>query len=165
VRLAQVAFVAIDLEPALERYSLSLGAGSWRIYTIGSAMHATVEYRGGPAEFSVLLALNDQTPQLEVIQQLEGDSIYCDWLDERRTGVHHLGYVVDSVARTTREMTAAGYQVIQAGSGLGVEGDGVYAYFDTLADLGVIVEAFEPPRRLPGPTSVRTVGTPTRSRP
>lgn len=99
MRLAQVAFVVADLDPALERYSRVLGATLWHCYTFDAATHATAEYRGGTTDFSVRLALNDQSPQLELIQPLNGASIHRDWLEERRTGVHHLGYVVDSVAQ------------------------------------------------------------------
>ena len=41
--------------------------------------------------------------------------------------------------------------VIQSGSGFG---DGAYAYYDTERDLGLIVEAFEPPQRLRDPDYV-----------
>jgi catechol 2,3-dioxygenase-like lactoylglutathione lyase family enzyme len=147
-RLFQVAFVVRDLDAALARFGGLLPTGGWRCYTFGSAMHAETEYLGAPAEFSVRLALSDSSPQLELIQPLEGASIHRDLLDEVGEGLHHVGVVVDSVPDTVGRMSAAGYEVVQSGSGFGVDGDGVYAYFDTREALGVYVEAVEPPRRL-----------------
>lgn len=152
--IAQIAFVVSDIRAALGRYSRLLGPSSWRCYTFSASMHEQAEYHGVPAEFSALLALNDQSPQLELIQPLEGNSIHRDWLEEHGEGVHHVGVVVDSLAEEVAGMTEAGYPVIQSGSGFGAGGDGAYAYFDTAADLGVIVEAFEPPRSLPEPDFV-----------
>jgi hypothetical protein len=43
-------------------------------------------------------------------------------------------------------MVAAGYEVIQSGHGYGAEGDGMFVYFDTLADFGVITECIEVPK-------------------
>lgn len=111
-------------------------------------MHAQAEYLGAPAEFSVRLALSDSSPQLELIQPLEGAGFHRDWLDRVGEGLHHVGVVVDSVPDTVERMSAAGYKMVQAGSGFGVDGDGVYAYFDTRENLGIYVEAVDPPRRL-----------------
>ena len=145
----QIAFVVESLTDALERYQTVLGPRSWRCYTFGARSHATCEYRGGPTDFSVQLALSDGSPQLELIEPVEGPSIHADWLDERGEGVHHLGVIVESVPRIVERMTAAGYEVVQAGSGFGEAGDGAYAYFDTWRDVGVSIEVVEPPDRLP----------------
>jgi methylmalonyl-CoA/ethylmalonyl-CoA epimerase len=153
-RIAQMAFVVADLEAAIERYSRVLGPSNWRCYTFAAANHAEAEYHGSPTDFSARLALNDQSPQLELIQPLGGESIHQDWLSEHGEGIHHVGVVVDSLEHEIGEMEDAGYPVIQSGSGFGVGGDGAYAYFDTADELGVIVEAFEPPESLPEPDFV-----------
>jgi catechol 2,3-dioxygenase-like lactoylglutathione lyase family enzyme len=149
--IVQVALVVRDLDAALTRYASVLGPSAWRCFTFGSAMHATVEYRGVPADFTVRLALNDSQPQVELVQPLEGRSVHHDWLEQRGEGLHHVGIVVDSVAEAVEAMAAAGHPVIQAGTGFGEDGDGAYAYFDVLPDLGLTVEVFEPPARLRGP--------------
>jgi methylmalonyl-CoA/ethylmalonyl-CoA epimerase len=151
MRIAQIAFVVADLEAALERYSRLLGAQSWRCFTFSSAQHATAEYRGSPADFTVRLALSDGSPQLELIEPVEGSGIHREWLDDGSSGVQHIGVVVDSVVAATGQLASAGCPVMQSGSGFGADGDGAYAYYDARDLLGVIVEAFEPPARLPGP--------------
>jgi methylmalonyl-CoA/ethylmalonyl-CoA epimerase len=48
-------------------------------------------------------------------------------------------------------MEAQGFAVLQSGRAYGVDGDGGYAYFETDAALGCLVEAIELPRALPDP--------------
>jgi catechol 2,3-dioxygenase-like lactoylglutathione lyase family enzyme len=145
----QLAFVVRDLEPALERYSALLDVAPWRCYRFGAWHHATCEYRGAPSDFAVRLALNDAEPQLELIEPVEGRSTHRDWLEERGESPHHVGVIVDSVDEAVAEMAAAGYEVVQRGSGFSPQGDGAWAYFDTAAHLGLLVEAVEPPTSMP----------------
>ena len=110
---------------------------------------------GGPTDYVTRLALTSGDEiQLELVQPVKGPSIHDDWLNEHGEGFHHLGYIVDSVADTIAEMAEAGYPVIQGCTGFGDSGDGVYAYFDTRRELGTIVEALEPPTRMPDPEFV-----------
>jgi methylmalonyl-CoA/ethylmalonyl-CoA epimerase len=145
----QIAIVVRDFDAALARYSSLLDSGRWRTWTFGSHYHERTEYRGRPSEFTARLALNDQTPQLELIEPLEGASTYRDWLEQRGEGVHHLGIVVDSVPAAIEQAANAGYEVVQAGFGMGLERDGSWAYIDTSAALGVMLEAVEPASALP----------------
>jgi hypothetical protein len=84
-----------------------------------------------------------------VIEPLTGPSIHADWLDERGEGFHHVGYVVGSLEQTTAEMEAAGHPVIARIHSFGADGDGAAAYYDTADSLGFLVEAVEPPARMP----------------
>ena len=148
-RLFQIAFVVEDLEQGLERYTRVLGGAPWRCYTFSASLHSTCDYRGGPTDFSARLALNDASPQIELIEPVHGPSIHREWLDQCGEGVHHLGVIVESVAAATAHMEAAGYERIQSGAGFGTGGDGAYAYFDARRELGLVLEAVEPPRRMP----------------
>jgi catechol 2,3-dioxygenase-like lactoylglutathione lyase family enzyme len=143
-RLVQIAFVVPDVRAALERYDRVLGPRRWRCYRFSSDRHSSCSYRGEPAEFAALVALDDGSPQLELIQPLAGRTVHTDWLSAGGDGVHHLGVLVDSVQESIERMERAGYRVIQAGEGFGAAGDGSYAYFDTARDLGVDLEAIEP---------------------
>jgi hypothetical protein len=53
-------------------------------------------------------------------------------------------------------MAELGYPLMQSGRGFGVggDGDGAYAYIDTTAALGLIVEAIEQPSSLPPPDAI-----------
>ena len=93
------------------------------------------------------LALTDGTPQLELIEPLEGASVYREFLSTHGPGVHHLAYLVESMELGIRTMASAGYRLLQLGSGFGLDGDGAFAYFDTCRDFGVTLELRELPRR------------------
>ena len=146
----QIAFVVRDLEEALERYSAVLGAAPWRGWrTFGADDHEETEYRGRPTSFSVRLALNNSSPQVELIQPLTGPSTHEDWLEQRGEGPHHVGIIVDSVRKTVAQMEAAGYPLVHSGRGFGPQRDGAWAYFDTTQALGLMLEAVEPPTSMP----------------
>jgi methylmalonyl-CoA/ethylmalonyl-CoA epimerase len=114
-------------------------------------MMTRYEYRGQPATGTMLVALNDSRPQMEIIQPLTGASIYRDWLDQRGEGLHHVAAIVESVDAFVATASQHGIDVISRGEGFGVDDTGKYAYFDTQAALGMILEAVEPPSSLGEP--------------
>jgi len=59
--------------------------------------------------------------------------------------------VVDSVDDVVSQAAAEGIGVLSSGEGFGVEGSGKFAYLDTHAALGMIVEVIEPPTSLGEP--------------
>ncbi len=144
----QIAFVVRDLERATREFDARLAAGPWRGWVFGPQGQGR-EYRGRPADWTLRLVLNDSSPQFELIEPLDGPSIHADWLDERGEGFHHIGYVVESLERTTAEMEAAGHPPIARIHSFGADGDGAAAYYDTAEALGFLVEAVEPPSRMP----------------
>ena len=87
--------------------------------------------------------LAGSAPQVELIEPVEGPSIYHDWLESHPHGVHHLAVYVESLDAAIASMAAAGYALLQSGAGYGLDGDGGYAYFDTEHDFGVVLEAIE----------------------
>jgi catechol 2,3-dioxygenase-like lactoylglutathione lyase family enzyme len=143
--VGQVGIVVRDLERSARKLSRTLGAGPWRVFTYSGEILTERTYRGEPGEFAVRIALNPQTPMIELLEPLEGPSIYHEWLDRHGEGLHHLAFWVESLDDAIESMARAGYPLLQSGRGFGASGDGGFAYFDTEADLGVIYEAVEPP--------------------
>ncbi len=144
----QIAFVVRDLERAAREFDARLAAGPWRGWVFGPHGEGR-EYRGTPAEWTLKLALNNRSPQYELIEPLDGPSIHADWLAERGEGFQHVAYVVESVAAVTAEMEAAGHPAIARIHSFGAAGDGVAAYYDTADALGFLVEVVEPPSEMP----------------
>lgn len=143
----QVGIVVENLEEGIERYTETYGLGPWNIWTYEQEMFSSSSFRGGPAEFSMRLALTGSGPQVELIEPLAGPSIYHEWLAESRGGVHHLGSWVDSLDEAIESLQGKGWELLQMGRGYGAEGDGGFAYFDARAEHGMIVEAIEVPQR------------------
>jgi len=144
----QIAFVVGDLDRAVREFDVRLAAAPWRGWIFGPQGQGR-EYRGQPAEWTLRLALNNRSPQYELIEPLEGPSIHAEWLAERGEGFQHVAYVVESLERTTAEMEAAGHPAVARIHSFGEAGDGAAAYYDTADALGFLVEAVEPPARMP----------------
>jgi catechol 2,3-dioxygenase-like lactoylglutathione lyase family enzyme len=137
-----------DLERAVRKFDERLSAGPWRGWLFGPQGEGR-EYRGASAEWTLKLALNNRSPQYELIEPLRGPSIHADWLAEHGEGFHHVAYVVDSVAAVTAEMEAAGHPAVARIHAFGGDGDGAAAYYDTADVLGFLVEVVEPPTQMP----------------
>lgn len=144
--VGQVGIAVRDLETSCRRYSALWQCGPWRIYTYSPAILTRQSYRGELSRFAVRIALNPTTPQIELLQPLEGPSVYDDWLDRRGEGLHHLAAYVEDADEAIASLVAVGYSVIQEGRGFGVGGDGAFAYFDTEHDLGYLLEVVQPPK-------------------
>jgi methylmalonyl-CoA/ethylmalonyl-CoA epimerase len=149
--VGQVGIVVRDLERALECYSARWGLGPWAGYVYGPATVPQLTYRGEPGRYSMRLALAGASPQVELLQPLEGPSIYHEWLESRPPGLHHLAVIVESLAGAIESMAGAGYDLLQSGYGYGLDGDGGYAYFDTEKDFDLVLEAIEVPKRRRAP--------------
>jgi methylmalonyl-CoA/ethylmalonyl-CoA epimerase len=143
--ITQVAFLVPDLAVGVETWSTALGKSDWLIYTYSPETVPQLTFRGEPGRFSMRLALSGTGPQLELIQPLEGPSIYHEWLDERGFGVHHLGFHVPRLEPLAAMLATDGFSPVQAGSGYGVDGDGAFAYYDLVDALGLYVELIETP--------------------
>ena len=145
-KIDQVCFVVEDLEKAIETWS-PIYDGEWRVYTYTPENVHNLLYRGKPGTFRLRLALAGSSPQIELIQPLEGPSIYHDWIDVHGYGLHHFGFFVPDVAESIREFEAAGIPNIQSGNGYGLDGDGGFAYFDLEGTHQLVLEAIEIPKR------------------
>jgi catechol 2,3-dioxygenase-like lactoylglutathione lyase family enzyme len=153
-RIAQIGIVVRDLDRGVAAYSALLGLTDWKGYTYGPALLRDATYRGQAGTYSMRIALSGADPVVELVEPVDGPSIYDEWLAEHGEGLHHVGVEVPSIADAVARARAAGYDVMQSGRGYGLEGDGGFAYLDTFADLRIIVELLEfPARRRPPETT------------
>jgi len=144
----QVGIVVKDLDRSLARYAeLWPGLGQWHCYTYSPETVLELEYRGSAAAYAMKIALAGRSPQVELIEPILGPNIYEDWLKNHGEGVHHLGVYVNSVSAELERLSSTEIEVAQAGFGFGLDGDGGFAYLDTVASLGVFVELIERPAR------------------
>jgi hypothetical protein len=143
----QVGVVVSDLDAAVAAHSQLCGctAADWRFDVFGPESVEELTVRGAPVSFSMRLAFHGQRPELELIQPLQGPSIYAEWLAAGQGGLHHLAVAVTSLDAATVAMERAGFIMLQAGHGFAPSGRGGFAYFETTAALGYIVEAVELP--------------------
>ena len=85
---------------------------------------------------------------VELIEHLEGETIYKEFLDKRGEGLHHIQYMTNEIEEALEKFRKAGIGIMQSGK---VEKDSYY-YLDTESRFGIIVElatnfGFIPPER------------------
>lgn len=112
----QIAIVVENLELVAENYWKIMGIGPWSIYDWEPPLVHSRKYHGKDAwgrERIALVQVGDV--QLELVQPVDGPSIYRDWLDEHGEGLHHLNFLVDDVDETAEILAKEGFPSLQSG--------------------------------------------------
>lgn len=138
----QIGVVVRDLEKTTAALSEIFGMGPFRTIEWPPADRADIErhYYGEPGEFSARMAFTELGPvELELIQPLEGESIWADFLRERGEGIHHIRFNVPDIQPVIEYLNGHGIQAAQMGSGL--RPGTTWANFDTQSQVGFVIEA------------------------
>lgn len=138
-RAYQVGVVVRDLDRAVEFYE-RLGIGP---FVDGPSAH-TVERRiyGEPSMDAAVKGKIAQMGDIEfeLLQPVGGRTVQGDFLEEHGEGIVHICAYTDDLDRDMDELTGLGYEVISYGR---LEDGGQFAYFDTRAVGGLVLELFE----------------------
>jgi methylmalonyl-CoA/ethylmalonyl-CoA epimerase len=87
----QLGIVVSDLQKGVDNYWEKLGIGPWMTVRIEPPLLMDVTLRGKPVEASMIAAVAQSgSIQLELIQPLEGPSLWKEFLEERGGGLHHV---------------------------------------------------------------------------
>jgi len=136
----QVSVVVPDLDEAMRTYVDDYGIGPWHVYEFNPANVQGMHEAGEPVERSWRLALTQVGDvQWELVQPVDGDSVYARFLAEHGPGVHHVGVSVPDYQRTLDDLTGRGHDVLLGGTYNGV----TFAYLSTDRDLGIVTEIFD----------------------
>jgi hypothetical protein len=136
-KVSQVAIVVKDLRESMKKYWEELGIGPWKIWNFNPSNTREMTYRGKPSKHSFRIAeamVGDVS--IELIEPLEGDTTYRDFLETKGEGLHHLKYTTDNPEEVIKRFEEAGIGILQSGK----VGKGSYYYFDTERLLGFILE-------------------------
>ncbi len=145
--VAQVALIVQDLDKTVENYWNYFGIGPWHFYTYGKPLVKKMSYRGEPVEYKMRVALSwIGSLRIELIEMLEGPTVYADFVKEHGHGVHHFGVLVESMEEAIAQAQEAGLTMTQDGAGFGKDGDGHYAYLNTEEIIGTTIELIERPK-------------------
>jgi methylmalonyl-CoA/ethylmalonyl-CoA epimerase len=137
-RLAQVGMVVRDMDATIERLEKTFGIGPWLVLE-GETTYCLDRGRETTIKGRIAMGYSGKV-QIELIQILEGDSFHLHTLGDRDEGLHHLGFAVDDLEERLDAAREAGIGILQRGTlkQLGMTID--YAYLDTIASTGVILE-------------------------
>src|SRR6478735_1888544 len=123
--IRQFAYVVTDIDESMSRWA-SVGVGPW--FVMRSMPMPGTTYRGEISEPIITMALsNSGDMQIELIQQHNNaPSIYREFLDVGRSGMHHVAYWSEDFDGTMARANAAGYRTAQIGRSAGTG----FAYVD-----------------------------------
>ncbi len=145
----QLGFVFTDLERVVALYENVFSVGKFdRIPSFNRLGYEVTYYKGEPEKFDCEFAFGVfGNVEIEIIKPTSGRSIYRDFLESGREGLHHVGFdVFGDLNERIRAFADIGIGVLQSGKGP----NRALAYLDTEKAAGTIIELLERggPKRL-----------------
>lgn len=136
--MTQVGVVVRDLDRIEENMLRIFGL---RPYRRVGGIHTNATLYGEPCDRvgCNCIFYNFCNVEIEYIQPVTEQNVWCDFLREHGEGIHHVGFSVDSHDGVRGDMAAAGVPCIQSGDiyrGVGLS----YAYYGTLPLIGFDIE-------------------------
>lgn len=129
-----IGYVTRDIERTMGSLQKYFGLGSFKKL---APDYFNRRYRGKPGDFKTQLAFaRAGNIVYELIEVLQGETIYEDFLREHGEGIHHLGYEISDLAKWTEAYRKVGVEPIMSGERTGLK----WAYFNTPA---ITVELLE----------------------
>ena len=143
--IVQLAFMWRDFEAGLRFWSGTMGAGPF--FVIDHVEFGEVRYRGAPAELDLAVGIGYWGDlQIELVHQHnDAPSIFHDWQEDGREGLHHVGILVGDIAIAERVCADAGASVLLEGTMSGSRGRFFYA---RTAESAPFLEVIEPAGKL-----------------
>lgn len=137
--------VVKDYKKAIKVLESEFGIGPWRINSFPpegiDPLKLNMTYYGKPGNFKAVFCFaNIGDSEIEVIQPVEGESVWFDFLNQKGDGIHHVKFFVDSIVETKSYLEAKGYKMIQSGIGVGPNEGRTWAYFKTEQEIGFVIE-------------------------
>jgi methylmalonyl-CoA/ethylmalonyl-CoA epimerase len=137
----QVGVVVRDVDRTVAFMSDVFGIRSFRVMDWPPADRPNLKrfYRGKLSNYTSRMAWADLGPiELELIQPLEGESIFREYLENHGEGIHHLKFIVSEIESVIEHLSEIGIEASQRGEGLrqGTE----WVFFDTERLLGFGIE-------------------------
>lgn len=143
-RLIQVGVIVKDKDHTLEKYKNILGMDKFRIakYPPDDEPNCERIYMGKDGNFSAYFCFfNYDNIELEVIQPIEGENIWSDFLSvSGDIKIHHLKYLVKDHKAVEEHFKKFGIKKIQSGASVGINKGKVWAFYDTMDLLGFYTE-------------------------
>jgi hypothetical protein len=139
-KVVQIGIVVADVEATALAWSRLLGQPMPEIRITDEYDFAGTEYGGAPTLARARMAFfNVGQLDIELLEPLGEPSTWNDQLQQHGSSLHHLAFDIAGMGAKRAYLNAEGFRLIQRGEFVG----GRYAYFDTQAQLGAILELLE----------------------
>ena len=142
LKIDQLGYVYKDIDKQAKIMENMFGVSKFVVF---DPVEVKVNYRGDNKTIKMKAGfgtLYDDT-QVELLQPVEGESMYNEFLNQGREGFHHILYIVDNLQAVINKYKEMGIDVIQSGKVM----TSSYAYMDTEELLGIIIEFSQEGRR------------------
>ena len=140
-RIVQVAIVVRDLDAKVKAWSTLLGREPSKILTTGPVEETRVEYRGvrTPGRLRVAVFSLGEC-DLELMEPIDGPSVWQEYLDERGDCIHHIGFLADEMDESVASLEQLGLPLVQRAVYRNDYESGSYSYFRSEPQLGAMIE-------------------------
>jgi len=155
-KITHVGIVVNDRDKTIENYSKMFGWGPWHTETFAPPALSDTIMRGEPTHYTMKMAMtmvdsmNSPVGSLvgkvgfEVIEPVEGNSIYHEFLKKKGEGLQHIGYYdVESAEDLKKALEAfkkMGVKVLLSGKYRNEIRESEFYYMDTESLFGVVCE-------------------------
>ena len=136
----QTAYVVKNIEESEKWFGSTLGVPIWARSEV--VLDENCQYRGQPADSAMLISLGFAGDvQIELIQPVRGQSIYTEFLDQGRSGLHHIAFVVPEYDQVVAAFEQRNCELLQQGSLS--DGQVRFSYFDCNNDQASVIEILD----------------------
>jgi catechol 2,3-dioxygenase-like lactoylglutathione lyase family enzyme len=138
--ITQVGIIVSDIETKARAWSQILGLPMPQIIITDTVDVAQTAYQGQPSPARAKLAFFHMGQvDIELIEPIGEPSTWKDQLDQHGDSLHHIAFRIKGMPEKLAYLAAKGAPTIQRGEYRG----GRYAYVDSSAQLGAVVELLE----------------------
>ncbi len=136
LKLDHIAAVVRDIEKAVDFYSKAFALDFEEIAE--HQLPPDVITRGKSTPYTMKVSFAQMGPiRLELVQVVEGECIYTEFLNEHGEGIHHLGFEAADLEKEVASAEAQGLEMI---CHLKMVGIMAFAHFDSDKTNGVMIE-------------------------
>ncbi|MFX1586675.1 MAG: VOC family protein [Promethearchaeota archaeon] len=134
-KITQLGYIYKDIKNQAKLLESRLGVPKFAYFE--NKFRGTYKYRGRDTKYWNLIALSKGIGlQIELIQLIEGDCIFSEFINAGKEGLHHYGIYVTDIAPIREQFLDKGFEIVHEGT----TGIVNVLYFDTLDLLGVYLE-------------------------
>jgi catechol 2,3-dioxygenase-like lactoylglutathione lyase family enzyme len=138
--VAQIGIVVRDIEASARAWADLLGQPMPRITTSPPVEEAHTEYQGRPTTARVKQAFFHLGPlDVELLEPVGEPSTWNDQLVQHGNSMHHIAFRIAGMKDKLADLAAKDIPLVQRGDYTG----GRYAYVDSSAQLGLVLELLE----------------------
>lgn len=143
-RAIQIGVVVQDLEKSITTLSAVFGIGPFRVVDLPVPERREQQFLDGrPVQYRARQAFADLgSVELELIQPIEGRTIWSDFLAEHGPGIHHIRFNVPDEKALTAYLQGRGIAKTQEGAG--IRAGSYWANYDTEKLVGFVIEILQP---------------------